>query len=171
MLEILLTPSYFLLLPSTYPPSTREGRFWNPRSGQREVRPSWPENFPATREESSSLSRNALPLARLLVQPWAAGFRAQESSQANARALEWAAFLTAAFGEAPRKKPRPRALHQAPGWLCSLWPWTARASCCSYKPQTGVWPPLPLGSARGPDGKTKGPCRGVGGRRVRVGGG
>lgn len=49
-------------------------------------------------------------------------FRAQESSQANARALEGAVFLTAVLGEAPRKNPRPRAPHQTPGWLCSLWP-------------------------------------------------
>lgn len=113
------------------------------------------KTFPATGEESSSLSRNALPLVRSPVQPRTAGVRAQESSQASARALEWAAFLTAVFGEAPRKKPRPRALHQTPGWLCSLWPWNARGSCSSYKRQNRAWPPLTLGSARGPDEKTK----------------
>ena len=43
-------------------------------------------------------------MARPLVQPRTASVRAQESSQAYARALEWSVFLTAVFGGGTKEK-------------------------------------------------------------------
>lgn len=65
MLDILLTPSYFLPLPSTYPPSSQEGRFWNPRSGQSEVRPPWPENFSCHRRGEQLTQQECPPLGQV----------------------------------------------------------------------------------------------------------
>lgn len=77
-------------------------RFWNPGSGQGEVRPWWLEHFPAPGERSNSLCRNASPQPHPCLQPPEAGLW---DPPFQLGAPEWAAFPTAVLGESPRKNP------------------------------------------------------------------
>lgn len=96
-------------------------------------------NFPATGEESSSLDRNVLRLARSL---WSSRGKWESGNGGGC-------ILTAAFGEVPGEKAQAQGLASILAWLCSLGPWdtefpavatnhsTGHAACGSHLPTSG----------------------------------